>query len=150
MSYNQSVYQKIILEHNRSPRNFKQLENPTHVCPGNNPLCGDHITVYLNCENDVIQDISFEGEGCAISKASASMMTEAVKGKNIQDIHHLFNDLKSLFENDPNAFDASLLGDLMVFENIKGTSSRIKCVTLAWKALIGALEKEAEISTEKE
>ena len=150
MSYNHSFYQKTILEHNRSPKNFKQLKDATHVCPGNNPLCGDHITVYLIYEDNQIQDISFEGEGCAISKASASIMTEVVKGKSPEQIKGLFKDLEGLFKTEENSSDTEHLGELKVFENIKGTSSRIKCVTLAWKALIGALEKQTEVSTEKE
>jgi nitrogen fixation NifU-like protein len=150
VSYNQSIYQKIILEHNRSPKNFKQLENATHMCPGNNPLCGDHLTVYLIFKDDQIEDISFKGAGCAISKASASMMTEAVQGKKIEQAKELFENLEDLFKQPRDNSNHEILGELKVFENLKGTSSRIKCVTLAWKTLLGALEQKSEISTEKE
>lgn len=150
MSYHQSLYQKIILEHNRSPRNFGKIEQASHVCPGNNPLCGDQLTVYLICENDEIKDITFEGEGCAISKASASMMTEALKGKHVEQAKALFKELESLFKNPQAVPEPESLGDLQVFENIRSTSSRIKCVTLAWKAFLGALDQQSEVSTENE
>lgn len=149
MSYNASLYQKIILDHNRSPRNFRKLEQATHRCSGNNPLCGDSITVELILKDSIVTDICFEASSCAISKASASLMTETFKGKSLEEIKLISTTFHQMFQQkvDPN-IDGEKLGDLISLENIKGTSSRIKCATLAWKTFHEALEAHQSTTTE--
>lgn len=151
MAYSSELYQQVILDHNKKPRNFKVLESPSHVCPGHNPLCGDHITVYLKIENDKIEDISFEGSGCAISKSSASMMTEAVKGKSLETIRSTFQQFHDMLlgDLDPEKEDHSL-GKLALFQGVRQYSSRVKCASLSWHALMGALDQKGEVSTEEE
>lgn len=151
MSYNASLYQKIILDHNRSPRNFGKLEQATHRCSGNNPLCGDSITVELILKGTIVTDICFESSSCAISKASASLMTETLKGKSLEEINLISTTFHKMFQQkiDPDVEEARL-GDLISLENIKGTSSRIKCATLAWKTFHEALEAHQNATTEDE
>ena len=145
------LYQQTILEHNRNPRNFKKLEGATHLAEGYNPLCGDHLWVYLKInDQNIIEEAAFEGSGCAISKASASMMTAALKGKTIQEAKVLFNEFHDLAlghlkpEEQPN----NHLGKLAVFSGIWQYPSRVKCASLSWHAMNGALDKKAAISTE--
>lgn len=149
MSYSQELYQQVILDHNKKPRNFRKIEDATHICPGHNPLCGDHITVYIKVEDDKVSDLSFEGSGCAISKASASMMTEALKGKNIEGIRDLFRQYHGMLlgEMDPDQ-EQNQLGKLALFKGVREYSSRVKCASLSWHALIGALDLKDTISTE--
>jgi nitrogen fixation NifU-like protein len=151
MSYSSELYQQVILDHNRKPRNFKKLEEPTHVCPGHNPLCGDHLTVYIQTSEGKIEDVSFEGSGCAISKASASMMTESVKGKSLDEVRGVFEDFHKMLmgELDPSQ-DSHALGKLAIFEGVKEYSSRVKCASLSWHALVGALDMKTDVSTEGE
>ena len=144
------LYQETILEHNKKPRNFKKLEHPTHFAEGYNPLCGDHMTVYLRVNKDsLIEEISFEGEGCAISKASASMMTASLKGKSMEEAKKLFEQFHKLVigalkpDKDPND-----LGKLTIFSGIWNYPSRVKCAALSWHTMKGALEKINSISTE--
>jgi len=145
------LYQEMILEHNKKPRNFKELDAPTHSAEGYNPLCGDHLHIYLHVNSDkIIDDISFTGDGCAISKASASMMTVALKGKNIDQVNTLFDQFHKLIvgeikpDRDPNA-----LGKLSVFSGIWQFPARVKCASLSWHTLKGALNQEAKpVSTE--
>jgi len=146
MSYNKAFYQKIILDHNRTPKNFGPLEGATHRCPGHNPLCGDQWIVSLICMDDLIVDIRFEGSGCAISKASASLMTQAVKGQSVPLAKKLFEQFETMLTGTQTSPE---LGELLVLESIRSTSSRVKCATLAWKAMLGALNGEHNISTEK-
>lgn len=135
----QELYQQVIVDHNKTPRNFHKMENANHHAEGYNPLCGDHFTVYLLVdENNIIQDISFTGHGCAISTASASLMTEALKGKTLAVAEKLFNDFHDLVATEKNT-EANKLGKLAVLAGVKEFPARVKCATLAWHALHGAM-----------
>ncbi|MCK5580407.1 MAG: SUF system NifU family Fe-S cluster assembly protein [Candidatus Omnitrophica bacterium] len=144
------LYQQVILEHNKKPKNFRQIDEATHTAEGYNPLCGDHLTVYI-CVNDqdIVEDIAFHGDGCAISRASASMMTAALKGKNINDVDILFDEFHRLVKGElhPDQ-EENHLGKLSVFSGIWQYPSRIKCASLCWHAMKGALEKKDSVSTE--
>ena len=147
----QELYQQTILEHNRNPRNFKKLEPATHVAEGYNPLCGDHLNVYMNIgPQGTIDDITFEGQGCAISKASASMMTQALKGKTIAEANTLFEQFHKLIigELKPDR-EPNVLGKLSVFSGIWQYPARVKCASLSWHTMHGALEKVKTVSTEE-
>jgi len=144
------LYQQVILEHNKKPRNFGKLATATHVAEGFNPLCGDHLWVYLQVNDlGVIDDVAFEGSGCAISKASASMMTTALKGKSVDDARTLFGEFHELLKGElkPEA-DPNHLGKLKIFSGIWQYPSRVKCAALAWHAMNGALSELKTISTE--
>jgi len=146
----EELYQQTILEHNRNPRNFKKLEGATHVAEGYNPLCGDHLWVYLKINDQgIIDEASFEGSGCAISKASASMMTASLKGKTSQEAEQLFQEFHRLVigELKPDK-DANHLEKLAVFSGIWQYPARVKCASLGWHTMHGALEKTKTISTE--
>jgi nitrogen fixation NifU-like protein len=149
MSELSELYQQVILDHNKKPRNFRKLEGANHRAEGYNPLCGDQLTVYLNLEDDAIKDISFEGSGCAISKAAASMMTQAVKGKTRPEVVRLFNEFHRMVtgeldeENTPNQ-----LGNLRVFAGVREFPVRVKCATLSWHTMHAALNNQAIVSTE--
>ena len=151
MSYDKELYQQVILDHNRKPRNFHEIEGASHSCHGVNPLCGDDITVYLNVdENDVIKDVSFLGSGCAISKASTSLMTTFLKGKKVDSARKIKEEFHQMILGtmDPEKEEHSL-GKLALFMGIRDFPSRAKCASLAWHTLVGALDKENEgISTE--
>jgi len=148
MSDLDELYQQIIVEHNRSPRNFKKLEGATRTAEGDNPLCGDRIAVSVKLAGDVIQDIGFEGKGCAISKSSASLMTGAVKGKTVAEAERLFAAFRDMVSGDGTA-DASALGKLAAFAGVRQFPSRIKCANLAWHTLHAALTAAAEpVTTE--
>ncbi len=143
------LYQQVILEHNKKPRNFHKIELATHDAEGYNPLCGDHLSVYLHVTGDIIEDVSFEGEGCAISKASASMMTEALKGKNVEEAKELFRQFHQLVIGELNPEkDAHILGKLAIFSGIWHFPSRVKCASLCWHTMNGALENKESITTE--
>jgi nitrogen fixation protein NifU and related proteins len=149
MSFNeiQQLYQQMILEHNRHPKNYGKLADATYVAEGHNPLCGDHFFIYLKIENNVVTDISFEGKGCAISTASASMMTEVVKGKTIEEVKHLFNDFHELVMGQTKKND--LLGKLSVFQGVAKYPTRVKCAILSWYTVKGILlENKKQITTE--
>jgi nitrogen fixation NifU-like protein len=133
------LYQELILEHSKNPRNYRELAGASHSVEGFNPLCGDHFTVYLNLEGDVITDISFQGTGCAISKSSASVMTQALKGKTRQQAEVLFNRFHNLVTGKPQE-DAEDLGKLAAFSGVAEFPVRVKCATLAWHAVHAALE----------
>ena len=140
------LYQELIVDHSRRPRNYRRLENATHQAEGFNPLCGDKVKVYVDLENDVVRDISFEGEGCAISKASASLMTETIKGKSKAEVEQLFFRFRDLATG---TGDGSGLGKLAVFSGLRGFPARVKCATLVWHTLRAALEQTANtVSTE--
>jgi nitrogen fixation NifU-like protein len=144
------LYQQVILDHNKSPRNFRKMEHPDHHAEGYNPLCGDKIDVYLHVENGVVKDISFQGSGCAISKASASLMSAFVKGKSIEEAEEIFKRFHDLItgklSEDENIED---LGKLAVFAGVKEFPARVKCASLAWHTMISALSKNDEtVSTE--
>jgi nitrogen fixation NifU-like protein len=143
------LYQELILEHSKAPRNYRELSNANHKAEGFNPLCGDHFTIYLNLEGDAIRDITFQGAGCAISKASASMMTQSLKGKNKQDAVKLFEDFHKLVTGGQQDGGGPDLGKLAVFSGVSEYPARVKCATLAWHTLQAALEnRQGTISTE--
>lgn len=150
MSDLRDLYQEVILEHSKAPRNYRELPNANHKAEGFNPLCGDHFTVYLNVEGDAIRDISFQGAGCAISKASASMMTQSVKGKTREDAEKLFAEFHKLVTGKAKGNGAqSDMGKLAVFGGVSEYPVRVKCATLAWHALQAALANKKEaVSTE--
>ena len=130
------LYQKIIIEHSKAPRNFGALKHSTHSAEEYNPVCGDHLIVYLRVDaNNLIKDISFQGDSCAIAKASASMMTVLVKGKSFQDAKSLFVDFQKLVVGDLAPEDANHLGELSVFSDMGKHPSRLKCAQLPWLAL---------------
>lgn len=144
------LYQEVILEHSKAPRNFRELKDPDRKAEGFNPLCGDHFTVYLQMQGDVIQDVVFQGSGCAISKASASMMTQALKGKTQRDADELFHRFHDVVTGHAPANGAQAeLGKLAVFSGVSEFPTRVKCATLAWHTLQAALEgKQDAVSTE--
>jgi nitrogen fixation NifU-like protein len=146
----QELYQQTILEHNRNPRNFRKIEKPTHFAEGYNPLCGDHLNVYANVDDKgIIQEVTFDGSGCAISKASASMMTSSLKGKSVDEARVLFDQFHKLVigelkpDRDPNKLEK-----LTVFSGIWQYPARVKCAVLSWHTIKGALEKIKTVSTE--
>jgi nitrogen fixation NifU-like protein len=142
------LYQEVILEHSKAPRNYRELAGANQHAEGYNPLCGDHFTVYLNVEGDSIRDITFQGSGCAISKASASMMTQAVKGKSKEEAQRIFDRFHKLVTGEANG-DRPELGKLAVFSGVSEFPVRVKCATLAWHTLQAALEgKQNTVSTE--
>ena len=144
------LYQEVILEHSKAPRNYRELPNANQKAEGYNPLCGDHFTVYLEVEGDSIRDISFQGSGCAISKASASMMTQSLKGKTKADAEELFGRFHDMVTgHEPSNGAPVELGKLTVFSGVSEFPVRVKCATLAWHTLQAALEgKQDAISTE--
>jgi nitrogen fixation NifU-like protein len=144
-----SLYQDLILDHNRKPRNFRVMENANRRAEGNNPLCGDRLTVWLLVDDDKIEDVSFEGSGCAISRASASLMTAAVKGKTRSEAEALFAKFHRLVTGSLPASEADALGKLVAFKGVSDYPIRIKCASLCWHALKAALEQpNAVVSTE--
>ncbi|MGZ8848349.1 MAG: Fe-S cluster assembly sulfur transfer protein SufU [Pyrinomonadaceae bacterium] len=149
MSEISELYQAVILDHNKKPRNFRKLENANRTAEGFNPLCGDQLHIYLQVEDDQVTDISFEGSGCAIWKASASMMTQAVKGKSKQEAETLFDEFHRMVtgrlneETDPNN-----LGRLKIFAGVRDFPVRVKCATLSWHTLHAALNEQDAATTE--
>jgi nitrogen fixation protein NifU and related proteins len=143
------LYQEVILDHNRKPRNFRKMEDASNTVEGFNPLCGDHITVYVKMDGDRIGDISFEGAGCAISKASASMMTASLKGKSTEEAEAAFDRVHEMLTSDDAAPDEDALGSLVVLAGVREFPARVKCATLSWHAMRNALHGEgATVSTE--
>lgn len=140
----QELYQQVIIDHNHNPRNFHEIEHPSHFAKGHNPLCGDKIDVYLNIENDKIINIGFTGSGCAISKASSSLMTEALVGKTIAEAEKLFDSVHDMITSGKS--DAEGIGKLAVLSGVHKFPARVKCAILPWRTLKNALEKENEIA----
>ena len=149
MSELSELYQQVILDHNKKPRNFHKLETANRTAEGYNPLCGDQLNIYLQVEDDQVKDVSFEGSGCAISKASASMMTQAVKGKNKREAELLFDEFHRMVtgrlneESEPNQ-----LGRLKIFAGVRDFPVRVKCASLPWHTMHAALQNKGIISTE--
>ena len=143
------LYQQVILEHNKKPRNFGKLEACSHHASGHNPLCGDQLDLFLQVEDGVITDVKFEGHGCAIDVASASLMTGAVKGKKVEEAEAMADQFRGMVrgELDP-ATEAPLLGKLTLFQGVKDLPSRVKCAVLPWATLRSALQGEDVASTE--
>jgi len=141
------LYQEVILDHNRTPRNFRALPAPSRHADGFNPLCGDKITVYLEMDGDTVRDVAFQGSGCAISKASASLMTEIVKGKTRAETEALFQRFHALVTGRPGESDS--LGKLLAFGGVSEFPIRVKCATLAWHTLRAAIDSRQDtVSTE--
>lgn len=150
MSDLRELYQEVILDHSRSPRNFGELQGADRHAEGYNPLCGDRMTLYLNLEDGVVKEAVWQGSGCAISTASASMMTEAVKGKTVDQAGQLFEEFHDLITGE-NGHEPNLerLGKLTVFSGVREFPTRVKCATLAWHTLKAACEdRETPVSTE--
>lgn len=143
------LYQEVILEHSKAPRNYRELKDADHKAEGFNPLCGDRFTVYLHMDGDSIRDITFQGSGCAISKSSASMMTQSLKGKTRAQAEELFRNFHSVVTGHAANGDQAALGKLAVFSGVSEFPLRVKCATLAWHTLQAALEgKQEAVSTE--
>lgn len=149
MSELSELYQQVILDHNKKPRNFHKLDEANRTAEGYNPLCGDQLTVYMLLEDEVVKEISFEGQGCAISKAAASMMTQSVKGKTKEDAETLFNEFHKMvtgqldLEAEPNQ-----LGRLTIFSGVRDFPARVKCASLSWHTMHAALHGQGATSTE--
>jgi len=149
MSELSDLYQEVILEHNKNPRNFREIETADRKAVGNNPLCGDALQVFVEIDADTIKDVSFKGSGCAISKASASMMTEAVKGKSLVQALILFDEFHRMVLGELDVeTDDNHLGKLRVFAGVLEFPARVKCASLSWHTIKAALKGEEEISTE--
>jgi nitrogen fixation NifU-like protein len=149
MSDLRDLYQELILDHNKRPRNFKKLEDANRSAEGYNPLCGDKVKIYARLEDGRVKDVSFEGSGCAISKASASVMTESLKGKTVAEVEALFRRFRDLVTGKESGAPVSDLGKLVVFSGVCEFPTRVKCATLAWHALAAALQgKDEAVSTE--
>ncbi|HEX8473831.1 MAG TPA: SUF system NifU family Fe-S cluster assembly protein [Pyrinomonadaceae bacterium] len=149
MSELSELYQQVILDHNKKPRNFRKLENANRTAEGFNPLCGDQLTVYLEMDGGVVKEITFEGSGCAISKAAASMMTQSLKGKTRDDAETLFQQFHQMVtgefdvETTPNS-----LGNLKIFAGVRDYPARVKCASLSWHTMRAALEGQERVTTE--
>ena len=142
------LYQEIIVDHNRSPRNFGVITDANKTAEGFNPLCGDKLKLYIKIDGQNISDIAFDGTGCAISVASASLMTDAMKGKSIDEAEALFNDFHALITTE-NKFDSEHLGKLAVLAGVKGFPGRVKCASLCWHTLHSAIKDDDKpVSTE--
>ena len=150
MSNKRSLYEQVILDHNRAPRNYGDMPDADLHAEGYNPLCGDQFTVYLKINDGTIEGLQFDGAGCAISKSSASVMTTLLKGKSVEEAKTLFEKFKAMITSAPDApLDADDLGKLMVFSGVREYPVRIKCATLAWHTVISALEgRDEAITTE--
>lgn len=144
-----ALYQEVILDHNKNPRNFRKMDDPDGFAHGNNPLCGDQIDVYLKIEDGVVEDVSFDGAGCAICTSSASMMTLALKGKTEAEAAALFRSFHHALTEDKSYPEDVELGKLAVLEGVKDYPVRVKCATLAWHTFDAALKKiQGQVSTE--
>lgn len=142
MSGLRDLYQEVILDHNKRPRNFHMMDPCSHHADGYNPLCGDQVTIYLDVENGIIKDVAFQGSGCAISTASASLMTEALKGKSVTEVAQLFESFHDVVTG---AGEPSpKMGKLAVLAGVQDYPSRVKCATLAWHTLKAALENRTD------
>ncbi|HOA61982.1 MAG: SUF system NifU family Fe-S cluster assembly protein [Verrucomicrobia bacterium] len=142
------LYQQVILDHSRSPRNFRALPDANRTAQGHNPLCGDNVTLYLRCEGDVIREITFQGSGCAISKASASILTECLQGRTKQEVEALFERVRAMLTTGQAGGDD--LGKLSIFAGVHKFPARVKCAILSWHAVLAALEGKSDpVSTEE-
>ena len=149
MSELNDLYQEVILEHNKNPRNFREIENADRAAEGHNPLCGDQLNLYVTMENDTLEDVAFLGSGCAISKASASMMTQVVKGKTREEAEILFDEFHRMVTGKLDIeTDENRLGKLKIFAGVLEFPARVKCASLSWHTLHAALNNEETVSTE--
>tara|TARA_R110001583_G_scaffold41891_2_gene133188 strand:- start:14508 stop:14960 length:453 start_codon:yes stop_codon:yes gene_type:complete len=142
------LYQEVIMDHNKKPRNFREMADANHLAHGNNPLCGDTLVVFLKLNGDVIEDVSFQGSGCAISVSSASMMTEALKGKTLAEAEALYELVHKQMTGEE--IDSSSLGKLAVLSGVKEFPARVKCATLSWHTLHAAMDSDHDISVSTE
>ncbi|MEP6848617.1 MAG: Fe-S cluster assembly sulfur transfer protein SufU [Acidobacteriota bacterium] len=149
MSEVNDLYQEVILEHNKNPRNFREIPDADQYADGKNPLCGDALRVYVSFDGDTVDDIAFKGSGCAISKASASMMTQAVKGKSKEEAETIFDEFHRMVlgELDEES-EENHLGKLTIFAGVREFPARVKCASLSWHTLNAALHGEEVVSTE--
>ena len=147
MSDLSDLYQEVILDHNKRPRNFHVIDSASHQAEGFNPLCGDRLHLYLKVEDDVVTEVGFQGSGCAISKASASIMTDSVKGRPVAEVHDLFRRFHTMVTTPP---DQSVedMGKLSALAGVREFPVRVKCASLAWHTLKAALDQKELISTE--
>lgn len=150
MSDLRELYQDVILDHGRNPRNFRVLEDATHTADGFNPLCGDKVTFFLKCDGDIVKDVTFQGAGCAISTASASLLTEYLVGKTRDEVQKVFEGFHDMVTGESEqTLDSETLGKLAVFQGVCEFPARVKCATLAWHTMQAALEnREAPTSSE--
>ena len=149
MSELRELYQEVILDHNKKPRNFRVIENAAHTADGKNPLCGDALRVYVAMDGDKIADVAFKGAGCAISKASASMMTQEVKGRTREEAEELFNEFHRMVTGDLDIeTDENHLGKLRIFSGVLEFPARVKCASLSWHTLNAALHGDETVTTE--
>jgi len=149
MSDLRELYQQVILDHNKNPRNFREMLSASRKVEGYNPLCGDHYTVFLDLDGGVIRDVSFIGNGCAISKASASVMSSTVKGRSTEEAEQLFDTFHRLVTGDASGLSAEDLGRLAAFSGVSEFPARVKCATLAWHTLKTAIEgNDEKVTTE--
>lgn len=142
------LYQQVIMDHNKKPRNFRDMADANHLAHGNNPLCGDALVVFVKMNGDVIEDVSFQGSGCAISVASASLMTEALKGKTIAEAEVIYQQVHKQMTNED--ADPAVLGKLAVLGGVREFPARVKCATLSWHTMHTAMESDHDISVSTE
>jgi nitrogen fixation NifU-like protein len=138
----EELYKEVILDHNRHPRNFREMLDATRTVEGYNPLCGDMLRLYLKLEGDCIEDVSFQGRGCAISVASASLLTERLKGVTVEEAERLFDAVHDVLTSDNPAVEATMLGKLASLAGVRKYPMRIKCATLSWHTLKAALKSD--------
>ena len=149
MSDLNELYQETILEHNKNPRNFREIEGADKEAVGNNPLCGDALRVFVKMDGDTVSDVAFKGSGCAISKASASMMTQTVKGKTREEAQTMFHEFQDMVTGKLDIeIDENHLGKLRIFAGVLEFPARVKCASLSWHTLEAALKGDEEVSTE--
>ena len=149
MSELSDLYQEVILEHNKNPRNFREISDADQYADGKNPLCGDALRVYISLDGDTVTDVAFKGSGCAISKASASMMTQAVKGKTKAEAESIFGEFHAMVTGELDIeTDENDLGKLKIFSGVLEFPARVKCASLSWHTLNAALRGEDVVSTE--
>jgi len=147
MSDLRELYQQVILDHNKNPRNFKKLESANRTAEGYNPLCGDHYTFFVEMDGDTIRDLGFQGAGCAISKASASVMSSTLKGKTRDEAHALFDGFHKMIKGEVKPDEIENLGRLAAFSGVSEFPTRIKCASLAWHTMNSVLNEDASVVT---
>ena len=147
MSGLSELYQEILLDHNSKPRNFRRVEDPSRTADGYNPLCGDQVTVYLKLSGGLIEDVAFQGVGCAISRASASMMTQSIKGKSLAEADEIFDAFHRMVTEPDSELDSDTLGDLETLSGVNEYPTRIKCAVLAWHTMRSALADDGDTVT---
>ncbi len=149
MSELSELYQQVILDHNKKPRNYHKLDSANRVAEGHNPLCGDQLTVYMQLEDEIVKDLSFEGSGCAISKAAASMMTQSIKGKTREEAETLFKEFHGMVKGElDEETQPNNLGRLKIFSGVRDYPARVKCASLSWHTMHAALTGEESATTE--